>query len=695
MTAIKRVHVIFKTHLDIGFTDLAGNIVEMYKNQFIPQALTLSEQMGKEDGRPKFIWTVGSWLIHEFLQTATEEQRIRMEQAIRRGEIAWHGLPFTTHTELLDKKLMEFGLTLSKNLDLMFDKKTIAAKMTDVPGHTIAMVPILARYGIRYLHIGVNPVCRPPSVPQVFVWRASDGSEIIVNYASDYGESLEVEGLEDALYFSHTGDNKGPSSIEEIQRMYDRLRHQYPGAEIAASTLNAFAEKLLECKQSLPVVEEEIGDSWIHGVASDPTKVARYRELLRLRDKWTDAGNLNPDSDSYAKFCNRLLLIPEHTWGLDEKSYLADYSNYGAAEFAAARANNQVTEKAILDKYRYLSLFSRKDRSFQFFESSWEEQRAYIDEALSALSTDLQLEARQAFEMMLPEKEFNQGLSSNMESLEPNRGYELGKFLVSFASDGSILQLFDGNGKQWADDEKRLGVFRYETFSKENYDRYFKEYTVNLKQHYGWGDADLGKPGLEYVEPAAEHKLYSPVLRSLQLERRTNCDIVSAKLEMPYDVCRFFGAPQQLSIVYTFHHEESSIHVELQWKDKKACRLPEASWFSFIPVVDNPNRWTMDKLGDRISPLSVVKNGNRNMHAVNSGLYYDGADGTLTIETLDAPVVCPGERRLLQFNNTFASLEGGFHFNLHNNVWGTNFRMWFEEDIKYRFRLTFRSNRMK
>lgn len=78
----------------------------------------------------------------------------------------------------------------------------------------------------------------------------------------------------------------------------------------------------------------------------------------------------------------------------------------------------------------------------------------------------------------------------------------------------------------------------------------------------------------------------------------------------------------------------------------------------------------MDKLGMRISPLSVVKDGNRNMHGINSGLYYEGADGTAVIESLDAPLVCPGEPRLLQFDNSYAPLTGGFHFNLHNNVWG-------------------------
>ncbi|MGE7185346.1 hypothetical protein ACQKKK_15470 [Peribacillus sp. NPDC006672] len=52
---------------------------------------------------------------------------------------------------------------------------------------------------------------------------------------------------------------------------------------------------------------------------------------------------------------------------------------------------------------------------------------------------------------------------------------------------------------------------------------------------------------------------------------------------------------------------------------------------------------------------------------------------SLAIETLDAALVCPGERRLLQFDHSFAPPTGGMHVNLHNNVWGTNFPAWYEE----------------
>ena len=69
----------------------------------------------------------------------------------------------------------------------------------------------------------------------------------------------------------------------------------------------------------------------------------------------------------------------------------------------------------------------------------------------------------------------------------------------------------------------------------------------------------------------------------------------------------------------------------------------------------------------------------------------EGANGFAVIETLDADLVSTGERRLLQFTNTFASLEHGMHINLHNNICGTNFPMWYGEDTKFRYRLALKS----
>ncbi|MCM3257454.1 DUF5054 domain-containing protein [Paenibacillus lautus] len=690
--SIKRVHVVFKTHLDIGFTDLGKNVIDRYMEHFIPQALELSEQLANEEGDVKFVWTTGSWLIHEFLQTASPDMRARMEKAIGDGRMVWHGLPFTTHTEIMDASLFEFGLSISGDLDRKYGKTTIAAKMTDVPGHTLAMVPLLAKHGIQYLHLGVNMVSKNPKVPEMFVWRASDGSEIIVHYADSYGKPYRMEGLEDALYFAHTHDNHGPSTMEEIRALFEQLRREYPGADIMASTLDAFAARLQAVKDRLPVVSEEIGDSWIHGIASDPWKIARYRELLRLRDRWIEDGRLDRDSEACARFCNRLMLIPEHTWGLNNSVYLVDFVNYSSADLAAARARD-IVEDNTRKKFDYLCQQANGTRSYSHYESSWQEQRDYLEEALQSLPTTLAAEARTELDRMSPQHTvLNSEPVQHKQPIETNELYELGQFQVSFAADGSINRLMDRSGKAWAGEHQRLGTYMYETFGQENYDRFFKEYMTNLDIHHGWADNDFGKPGIEYVKPRPEHQRYTASLRTLHLERHADYDIVTAEMKLPEVLSNQYGAPRQINVFYSFHANEPVIEVCLSWMSKPACRLPEASWLSFVPLVDNPNAWSMDKLGMRISPLSVVKDGNRNMHGINSGLYYEGADGTAVIESLDAPLVCPGEPRLLQFDNSYAPLTGGFHFNLHNNVWGTNFRMWFEDDMRYRFRLSLHSH---
>jgi hypothetical protein len=65
----------------------------------------------------------------------------------------------------------------------------------------------------------------------------------------------------------------------------------------------------------------------------------------------------------------------------------------------------------------------------------------------------------------------------------------------------------------------------------------------------------------------------------------------------------------------------------------------------------------------------------------------------LRISSLDAPLVAPGKPSLLDFNNELPQMTDGMHFNLLNNIWGTNFPMWFEEDCRFRFELTLESQR--
>jgi hypothetical protein len=701
LAKIDRVHVVFKTHLDIGFTDLAANVVDKYMYAYIPKAMDLAEQLASEGGPAGFVWTTGSWLIHEYFKR-TDTDHARMAEAIRKGYIAWHGLPFTTHTELLDPSLFTYGLSIASGLDRRFGKKTIAAKMTDVPGHTVGMVPLLARQGIRYLHLGVNPASKVPDVPELFVWEGPEGSRIIVNYASDYGGAVSLDHLHDAIVFAHTGDNQGPPSAEQIKEQFARLAVQFPEADIRASTMDAYAERLVAHESQLPVLSEEIGDTWIHGAGTDPRKVAMFRALSRLRVKWLKEGRLDPESGEHTELSDNLLLIAEHTWGMDEKTHLADYRNYSRADFQRAREANQVPGDSAPGKYRHFTGFAMKHEqhagefpasssagggSYRLMEKSWAEQRAYIHKAVDALPLALQEEALAAFAQLNAVVEIPEGA----HVIHPGKTYPLGPFLVRFASDGAIEQLEDRRGNRWADGNHRIGQFRYEAFGEENYNEWFQQYLENRLHTHGWSDPDFGKPGFEFAEPKPEHRQVVPILDRMALTGEEGEECVYIKLSMPEDTMRLMGAPAAILLTYRFAENSNEVRICVDWTNKSANRQPEAIWFSLNPRVENSNQWKMEKLGQLVSPLAVVKDGNRSLHAVNGGLHYAGADGTARIETADAPLVAPGRPALLQHTNRFASLENGFHFLLYNNIWGTNFPMWYEEDARFRFALVLNS----
>ena len=74
-TPLARVHLIFKTHLDVGFTDFAANVIANYFNFYIPKAIELAEGLRRSGSPDRFVWTTGSWLIYEYLEQAPPEKQ--------------------------------------------------------------------------------------------------------------------------------------------------------------------------------------------------------------------------------------------------------------------------------------------------------------------------------------------------------------------------------------------------------------------------------------------------------------------------------------------------------------------------------------------------------------------------------------------------------------------------------------------
>jgi hypothetical protein len=120
--------------------------------------------------------------------------------------------------------------------------------------------------------------------------------------------------------------------------------------------------------------------------------------------------------------------------------------------------------------------------------------------------------------------------------------------------------------------------------------------------------------------------------------------------------------------------------------DKPANRMPEASFLSFTPA--GARDWQLHKLGLWLPATDIARNGGGALHAA-SCLHANLASGaTLQIAALDSPLFAPAAASFMSFAATPPDFSGGVRCNLHNNKWGTNFPMWCEGTLRFRFDLT-------
>ena len=606
---VKRVLVMFKCHFDAGFIDTQTAVVHRYFNQFFPQAIDLAARL-RESGSRRYVWTTGSWLLYEYLEQASAQDRARMEKAIAAGDIAWHALPFSWQTEMLNRSMITGALGLSQSLDRRFGQTTSGAKMTDVPGHTRGLIAPLAAQGVTFLDIGVNDASRPALVPPLFVWKAPGGATLVVMYHHGYGGVVTVPGSDVAIAMVVRDDNQGPHTVAEIQATYASLGARFPGAAIVPSSLSEIARAVEPYRSGLPVLTAEIGDSWIYGVSSDPLKVARYREVCRLRDDWLAQGSFAVGDATDVALLRHLLLEPEHTWGTDTKTWL-DFDHYTPGDLAS-----------MLDTPHY--------KVVQF---SWQEKRQDLFAGIAALPATLRAQAESAVNNLAAATPRLAKPSAHAAVTDLETPY----FVLGIDGEtGAIRRLRNRQSKrEWASADHPLARFSYQTLSQADYGRFFDNYVVS---HEDWAKKDFGKPNIERF--GAESREWTPTLVDLAAQEDEQGHRLLARIRI-HDVQALHSGraafPQEMFTEVFLPRAEPVVHLNFSWMQKPATRLPEALWLSFQPIAPDPGGWSLEKSGEPVSPFDVVESGNRHMHALSKGFAYKDGGETFSVETLDAP----------------------------------------------------------
>ncbi len=678
---MKKVIVVSKTHLDLGFTDYAEAIRQTYLDKYIPSAIELAKSMNTE-GKKKFAWTTGSWIIKEALENGTENQREQVRQALVRRDLVPHALPLTLHTELLDEDTLYYGLSIIDKLDKIRGEKTISAKMTDVPGHTKGLVPALARHGVKLLHLGVNGASALAKVPPCFLWRV-EGAEVVVIYSGAYGGAFQTDLIDEILYFDHTLDNRGTPSQEKIQKKLDKIQAQYPDCEIVAGSMDEIAEKLWEQREKLPVVTEEIGDTWIHGAAADPYKAAALRQLMALKRKWLDDGSMVKNSDEYTGFTDALLCIAEHTCGMDMKMYFADYEHYLKADFEAARKDDKVKMRHLFRDFpQNFTIFTSRlagkhsQGSYKVIEKSWAEQREYIAKAISQLSAEHGAEAEIALADLRPVAP-----QENVGGFDLSTPVKIGKWELSLNKFGGIEGLSCNGDSVIKSNGTPLAEYR--AFNEQDYDFWLTHYTRDIKETITWCIGDFARPLLKYVKGKYPSGRFPYRATKASMEELQNQVKITVDLACDQEVCRLNGAPRLCQAVYTL--SQKGLVLEFSWYNKDANRLTEAMYLHLAPAEGDLN---LLKLGQWINPTEVVDMGGKKLHAVGLARLKKG-EKSYIFKNHHSPLLSLGKGKILEYDNRVEDYrKDGISFVLHDNVWGTNFPLWYEDNAYFKFEIT-------
>eukprot|EP01083_Nonionella_stella_P103862 297095_1 len=721
---IDTVHLVMSNHFDCGFDGIekpgfAVNVLNQYFDTYFPNAVTYGAQLTRSNPNMTYTWMTQSWLISMFfdcpigfgLHCPSQSRKDYIQKGIDKGYIYWHAFPFNSQLEVYDTSMLEFGLKLSRDLSIKHNT-TISHILSqrDVPGLTRSIIPILSRNNITGVSIGVNGGSAPPDVPSIFRWNDPQSNQTIIGlwnaggYGSVSNSPVFMNGFNEALVFAWKGDNAGPPTPTEAESFYNQTKQQFPNANILSSSITNFVNALLKNEKAvhtLPIIDAEIGDTWVHGVQSDPWKTSINRAAQRERTKCLQFGGCTYDSVAFYNFSRLLLKNGEHTWGGDIKRFLG-YGQNGSAYY---EWNNTQLQAALN--------VNNGSNAMSTFRATWYEQRKWgIYYPMEALAMSSVPADHTLYNNIMNEWNVISNVMSPLDSstdwvqakdatqmFKVRSSYSDDEYLIQFdtTNSGALKRLMNTNtGVNYASDKDLIGELIYATYTEQDFNDYIKAYTYDPDASFMPGD--FGKSGLdENAQP--EHHYISATFNSLyRMKNNQNIFLVQMDFGSKQSVLETkYGAPQHVFQRIDFDTNRATFTMDLFWINKTATRIPEDYFYRFNPR--DCTDWKVQKFGEMIDIADVVVNGSMHMHAttgnVSCRLKLD--DHVFGIESVDVALssFMPSLRtEYSPFPVPFvrSSQVDGTAFVLYDNTWGTDYPVWFPFDendcnTTYRFNI--------
>ena len=616
-----KITAVFKTHVDIGFTDLPMNILHRYATGLLKDAVETCEKTASAAEGERFVWTLPSYPLFRALEETDEDLKSRAEKLIEAGQLVWHALPFTLRTDFFTQRELRFGMEYSRRLCERYGKKSpVSAKMTDLPGHCSALIDVLSENGVKFLHLGSNPASTHPDVPPLFFWESVSKNRILVYYNADYGSTLKVPDgwkFDSHLALIQSGGNQGVHSPEIFDDLRSEAKVLHKDFCLRIGTLDDFYEDLIQNDLSdVPVIRGELGNTWIQQLGSFPRSCKAIKESRRAYEPaitLLEAKNDRSFDREIDRMMENILLFGEHSGGVDTKRFLPDRDRYdprGLTELLSSPPFLRAVE-------------------------GWNQEYGF---ALAALKQAKELNAR----------------------VFAKYGVAPGEPPVSVPIDGAFR---DDRIEFTVGGREIVCGYRYRIIGKDEINAFLNDY---LTCRENWALEDFGKknypniPGAEWGMTSAGGGVYrSP--------------------EASYEN---FGNSEEI-VFRAERMKNGAVIVSICLKNKRPTLFAESGYF-FVNLGAVADEIAIERCGIEVDPRKdVIKGANFGLHAVGEFVRCDDVvirplTSCLVSFGEDKIFRCECESFKEPEN-------GKIVFNLFNNMFGTGSPQWLDGELEYCF----------
>jgi len=348
----RTIYLLPHSHNDIGYTHVQEE-VEQIQWQNLRNAIRYANKTKDYPKGSQFKWNVEvMWAVDSYLKQASEQEKKKFIEAVQNGRIELDGFYANILTGICQPEELYRMMQSAKEVGEMCNVNVKSAMISDIPGYTWGIVPVMAQNGIKYFSIGTNTFHRIGNIIEAwgdkpFYWESASGEEKVLCWLhgrgySDFHTGLAYTKLRNKLkeqlifdYMNELCDNSYPYDI--VTMRYNIGSDNGPPDPYLADIVRAWNKKyispkiiistvgesfgLFEAKfgEDLPVVKGDFTGYWEDGAGSSARETAKNRKsaerLTQAETLWA-LNNQQPfPYDRFNEAWQYVLLYSEHTWG--------------------------------------------------------------------------------------------------------------------------------------------------------------------------------------------------------------------------------------------------------------------------------------------------------------------------------------------------------------------------------------------